>query len=153
MAAMATMPLGRLLGIAGRLISGRFEKILDDRGVSHTGWVVLLKLEETDDLTQGDVAERCFVRPATLTSVVDALEAAGWLTRTRDVADRRVVRLRLTDSGRTHVAATRQVMQQRMAPAFADMSAKDEAVVRRFLTAVITQLSHPDAKGPHDSER
>lgn len=140
-ALMADMPVGRLLGIAGRMASTQFAKALEDQGLSHTGWVMLSKLDQEDDLTQGEVAERCFVRPATLTSVVDALEAAGALTRQRDPADRRVLRLRITDAGRTHFRSTRTLLDEQMAPVFRGLPAKDEVVVRRFLTGVIERLS------------
>lgn len=139
--AMAGMPVGRLLGIAGRLTTIAFSRVLDDQGLSHTGWILLSKLEEEDNLTQGDVAARCFVTPATLTSVVDSLESAGSLTRKRDTLDRRVLRLRITAAGRDLLHQTRAVVDVQMAPIFAGLSKGDEAVVRRFLTTVIGRLT------------
>ncbi|MEP7022124.1 MAG: MarR family winged helix-turn-helix transcriptional regulator [Pseudonocardiales bacterium] len=144
MADVAAMPVGRLLGIAGRLSSMAFSKVLESQGLSHTGWIVLSKLDQEDDLTQGDVAARCFVTPPTLTAVVDALEATGALTRSRDREDRRVVRLKITDSGRDLLHDTRSMIDDDMAPIFAGLRPADEAVVRRFLTNVIQRLTSPD---------
>jgi len=45
------------------------------------------------------------VRPQTVTAIVDGLEKAGWVRRTRTPTDRREVRLELTASGRRTVAA------------------------------------------------
>ncbi|MEO6714333.1 MAG: MarR family transcriptional regulator [Mycobacteriales bacterium] len=144
MADMGAMPVGRLLGIAGRMSAAAFSKVLENQGLSHTGWIVLSKLDQDNDLTQGDVAARCFVTPPTLTAVVDALESAGALTRSRDVADRRVVRLTITDSGRDLLHDTRSMVDRDMGPVFAGLDAADEAVVRRFLTIVIQRLYAPN---------
>jgi DNA-binding MarR family transcriptional regulator len=141
---MASMPVGRLLGIAGRMATMQFSKVLEDQGLSHTGWVLLSKLDEENDLTQGDVASRCFVRPATLTSVVDALEEAGLLNRLRDTGDRRVFRLRITAPGRQLLHQTRALIDEEMGPVFSGLTSKDEVVVRRFLTNVIKRLSTPE---------
>ncbi len=50
--------------------------------------------------TLGELSEREQVQPPTMTRVVTALEAAGLVVREVDPADRRVVRVRLTPSGR-----------------------------------------------------
>jgi DNA-binding MarR family transcriptional regulator len=50
--------------------------------------------------THREIARRCWVRPATLTGIVDALERDGLVARRRSGRDRRQVRLELTDEGR-----------------------------------------------------
>jgi DNA-binding MarR family transcriptional regulator len=50
-------------------------------------------------LTMGELARRVGVTEKTITGIVDRLEAAGYLARERDLADRRVVRARLTPRG------------------------------------------------------
>ena len=76
-------------------------------GLSATGLEVLGALVEHDGdgPSHRDLAGQLRLAPATLTPVLDALEADGALTRTRDGADRRVVRVSITESGRRRYAA------------------------------------------------
>jgi DNA-binding MarR family transcriptional regulator len=133
-------PLGRLLGIAGRLTAARFQRLLDSQGMTHAGWQVLLAIGGDEGLTQREIAERCYVTPATVTGLVDTLEREGLVARERGTDDRRVVRVRLTDEGLARLAATREAAVREMAPIFGDVSAREEAVVRRFLTRIIARL-------------
>ncbi|MBQ0826710.1 MarR family winged helix-turn-helix transcriptional regulator [Streptomyces tagetis] len=47
-----------------------------------------------------DLAERLEVVPRAVTTLVDGLEAAGMVRRAQDPANRRVIRIELTDEGR-----------------------------------------------------
>lgn len=48
-------------------------------------------------LTPGELASRMSLSPSATTSMLDRLEAAGHVVRSRDSADRRVVTVRVTD--------------------------------------------------------
>jgi DNA-binding MarR family transcriptional regulator len=137
---MEDVPLGRLLGIAGRLVQGRFHRVLEAQGLTHAGWQVLLALWKDDNLTQREVADRVYVTQATVTGVVDTLEREGFVTRTRDETDRRVVRVALTKDGRRRLERTFKTVAAEMAPVFEDMTPREEQVVRRFLTRTVERL-------------
>jgi DNA-binding MarR family transcriptional regulator len=122
------------------MLSARFQHFLDQEGLSHAGWAVLMRLGETDAMTQRDIAERCYVSQPTVTGVVDTLERDGLVVRERGTDDRRVVRVRLTATGRRRLAKARATVTKEMKPLFADLSARDEAVVRRFLTRTVRRL-------------
>ena len=51
--------------------------------------------------THSELAKRCLITPATLTGIVSTLEKAGYVRRERDRADRRVVWLLLTETGKS----------------------------------------------------
>jgi DNA-binding MarR family transcriptional regulator len=133
-------PIGRLLGIAGRMTAARFQRMLESQGMTHAGWQVLLAIGDGEALTQREVAERCYVTPATVTGVVDTLEREGLVTRERGTEDRRVVRVRLTPEGTERLDRTKREAARAMGEVFGDLSARDEAVVRRFLTRTIERL-------------
>lgn len=133
-------PIGRLLGVAGRMVAVRFQRLLDAQGMTHAGWQVLMALGHAGELTQREVAERCYVTPASVTGVVDTLEREGLVVRERDGGDRRVVRVRLTPAGRTRLERARRVVAAEMAPLFGDLTPREEAVVRRFLIRTMRRL-------------
>jgi DNA-binding MarR family transcriptional regulator len=67
-----------------------------------------------------DLAEALEVVPRAVTSVVDALEAGGRVRRVPDPANRRVIRIELTDDGRKALhelhAARRAAAEEILAP-------------------------------------
>ena len=142
------VPIGRLLALAGRLVSARFQRFLDEQGLSHAGWQVLMRLGQEDALTQREVAERCYVTQATVTGVVDTLERDGLVVRERSTEDRRVVRVRLTREGRKRLDRAKKAVGAEMSGLFADLSARDEAVVRKFLTNIVRRLGADSMEAP-----
>jgi DNA-binding MarR family transcriptional regulator len=102
----ATEPLDRLLVRTGSALQRVTRKAAAAHGLSATALDVLAALVELDELSHRDLAGYLRLAPATLTPVLDALEAEGALNRVRDGADRRVVRVSITEHGRgRHVAA------------------------------------------------
>jgi DNA-binding MarR family transcriptional regulator len=57
--------------------------------------------------TLGELAEAEQVQPPTVTRLVSCLESAGLVTRETDVADRRVVRVKITAEGRRNLQRIR----------------------------------------------
>lgn len=133
-------PLGKLLAVTGRVIGAHMQRLLETVGLTHAGWVTLARLHEQDELPLRDLADACFVSPATITGVVDTLEREGLVVRRRADADRRVVRLALTDAGRARTEAARALVLAEARELFADLDPADEAVVRAFLARTLTRV-------------
>jgi DNA-binding MarR family transcriptional regulator len=74
--------------------------VLDELGLTYLQYIVLVSLYEQDDQTVGGLGERLFLDSSTLTPLLKRLETMGHLTRQRDPADERVVRVRMTPQGR-----------------------------------------------------
>jgi DNA-binding MarR family transcriptional regulator len=60
---------------------------------------VLLVLWAEDNQTVSRIGEKLFLESNTLTPLLKRLEIAGYVQRTRDTADERQVRIRLTEKG------------------------------------------------------
>ncbi|MEU7618550.1 MarR family winged helix-turn-helix transcriptional regulator [Micromonospora rifamycinica] len=140
--ALSGAPIGRLLAVAGHLADQRWGRYLaEHHGLTPAGMRVLFTLTHVDDATHGDVADRCFVRPATLTGIVDTLERDGFVERRRDEADRRSVRLALTDKGRERTRALVDRIHTDTPLTSVDADPAKRAVIRDFLIDVITTMS------------
>ena len=50
-------------------------------------------------LSLGDLGNRMYLQPSTITGLIDVLEKKGYLARVRDREDRRVVKVQLTPKG------------------------------------------------------
>lgn len=81
-------------------INRTFKPLLDALGLTYPQYLVLAVLEEADGATIGGIAARLALEPSTVTPAVKRMEAAGFVTRQRDAADERQVRVWLTPQGR-----------------------------------------------------
>jgi DNA-binding MarR family transcriptional regulator len=84
-------------------VAGPIERFFDERKITGAQFGVLRCLTDAGDdgLMLSDLSRRLLVTCGNITGVVDRLEAADYLRRERSEEDRRVVRARLTEAGRT----------------------------------------------------
>jgi DNA-binding MarR family transcriptional regulator len=86
---------------SANLAFGRaYKPLLDELGITYTQWITIVALWEKDDQTVSGLGETLFLESNTLTPILKKLEAQGYLTRKRDPADERQVRVGLTEAGR-----------------------------------------------------
>nr|BFD91278.1 hypothetical protein KitaXyl93_26380 [Kitasatospora sp. Xyl93] len=90
---------------------------------------------ETPDhaMRLSDLADKLHIAPRSATTVVDALEEAGLVERSPDPADRRAVRILLTEAGRAAVDRIGQVRDEVAQEYFGEVSPADEEVLLRVL--------------------
>ncbi|MBY3502296.1 MarR family transcriptional regulator [Rhizobium laguerreae] len=86
---------------SANLAFGRaYKPILDKLGLTYTQYIAMVALSEEDDQTVGVLGEKMFLESNTLTPILKKLESNGYITRHRDPADERQVRVSLTPAGR-----------------------------------------------------
>ncbi|MER7330277.1 MULTISPECIES: MarR family transcriptional regulator [unclassified Micromonospora] len=142
------VPLGRLLVVAGHVTGQRWNRYLaEEHGLTQAGMATLMTLAEHGELPHRTVAERCFVRPATLTGIVDTLERDGLVERQRDETDRRSVKLALTPAGRGRIDALTAVIRSGAPLTSVDADPAKAAVIRQFLLEVIGSGDVDTAEG------
>ncbi|HLY87872.1 MAG TPA: MarR family transcriptional regulator [Acetobacteraceae bacterium] len=87
---------------SANLAYGRaYKPFLDELGITYTQWIAIVALWEKGDQTVSGLGEILFLESNTLTPILKKLEAEGYLTRKRDPADERQVRVSLTEAGRS----------------------------------------------------
>ncbi|WP_282692212.1 MarR family transcriptional regulator [Streptomyces sp. CC208A] len=83
-----------------------------------------------------DLAARLEVVPRAVTSLVDGLEAAGRVRRVPDPANRRVVRIELTDEGRATLRELRSARRAAAEDILAPLTVEQREVLGGLLTAL-----------------
>ena len=83
----------RAISVRSRFLAGRF-------GLTGPQIAILKELMLKDGACVGELASAIYASQATTTDIVDRLERAGLVNRSRDERDRRRVHVRLTDRGR-----------------------------------------------------
>jgi len=76
-----------------------YKPLLDEVGLTYPQYLVMASLWSEDDQTVGELGEKLFLESSTLTPLLKRLEASGYLVRSRDPADERQVRVRLSATG------------------------------------------------------
>ena len=117
-----TSDLGYRMADNSRLLRRLFDDRVRSLGLTAVQARLLLSLDRHPDCNQAFYAERLEVEPITLTRIVDRMEAAGWVERRADPADRRARILHLTDKAR-------------------DTAARVDAIVRRLVDDMLLGLS------------
>jgi DNA-binding MarR family transcriptional regulator len=91
------------LRIAGKMMHHLQERWAEKRGLSEGRMGVLFRLYRCGPIPLGDLATDLDSTPRNITGLVDHLERDGLVERVPDQDDRRSVRARLTDAGRSQI--------------------------------------------------
>ena len=82
--------LGQLVGEAMNVWRSVLDRRLRPLGLSQARWRVLLHAARADTpLTQSELASRLYIGGPSLVSLIDRMEADGWIKRRRHETDRR----------------------------------------------------------------
>lgn len=119
------------LKIAGHMLSLLQERWAEQHGLSSGRMGVLFRLYRCGDTPLGDLAENLESTPRNITGLVDHLERDGLVERVPDAEDRRSVRARLTEAGKTRIEA---IWQEGIEHQF--------EVVQAFTKEDLAQLRH-----------
>ncbi|MGW3007713.1 MarR family winged helix-turn-helix transcriptional regulator [Streptomyces sp. NPDC001219] len=90
-----------------------------------------------------DLAERLEVVPRAVTTLVDALEAQGAVRRVPDPANRRVIRIELTDTGRATLRALRSARRAAAEEILAPLTAGQREVLGGLLSTLVDGTGSP----------
>jgi MarR family transcriptional regulator, transcriptional regulator for hemolysin len=102
------VPIGLRLNQAARTVGRAFEDALEEADGTLPTWLILLNLKIRQPPNQRELAEAVGIREATLTHHLNALDARGLITRTRDTANRRIHVVELTEAGEAAFARLQQ---------------------------------------------
>jgi MarR family transcriptional regulator for hemolysin len=127
-------PIGLLLFRISKAVSRAFEARLGESGGSLPTWTVLLTLVRGGHASQSEVAEEIGIRGPTLSHHLNAMEAAGLITRIRRNEDRRTHEVALTGAGRARFHQLRQAAAEHDRQLRSVLSAEELEVLHRLLT-------------------
>lgn len=84
---------------SARKIINLYTPHLKPLGITYTQYLVLLVLWQDHSQTVGELCKRLYLDSGTITPLLKKLEENGYITRTREAEDERVVRIELTEQG------------------------------------------------------
>jgi DNA-binding MarR family transcriptional regulator len=141
---------GFLLHDISRLLRKRFDRRARDLGLTRAQWSVLAHLSRHEGINQTALAEILEIEPISLVRLLDRLEAAGWVERRLDAADRRVRLLFLTPKAHPVLGRMQELGAETRAEAMAGLSATRQAALIEMLLAVKENLCAREAASQTD---
>jgi DNA-binding MarR family transcriptional regulator len=110
---------------------------------------ILLRLRASGPLTQQQLVEQLDADPSNLVTMLNKLEAAGLLERSRDAADRRRHIVTITDAGRARRDAADAAVGAVEDRLLGGLSARQRATLRELLL-VVDERTAPDWSAADD---
>jgi DNA-binding MarR family transcriptional regulator len=118
------------------VLSDDFARVLKPFGITGTQYNVLriLRGAEPEGLCRNEVRERLINRMPDATRLLDRMEAAGLVIRSREEEDRRMVRTRITSHGRQIVDALDKPVLAQHQKQLGHLSTEELETLIRLLT-------------------
>ena len=132
---------GFLLGKVHELARDRFEAALRPLGLRARHYGVLAAVAEQGPVAQNALGDRLNIDRSTMVAVIDDLEAAGRVTRRRNVYDRRAYQIQLTDKGRSLLHQANQVVGRVQDEVFAPLDRAQRDQLHTALAALLRHLA------------
>lgn len=109
-------------------------------GLTGPQLVSLRALEKGGPCTPSALAKAVDLSQATMTGIVDRLEAAGLLRRTRDHVDRRRITLSLTPAGQSLLLRAPSALQDNLLDKLGRLSVDEQEVISNTLETVVSMM-------------
>lgn len=100
----------------------------------------LIALYENGPLSSSNIARHIFVKPSTVTGIIDRLEQKGLAKRTRQSLDRRVITIELTPEGHNLAENAPPPIQQKIMDGLRSISTEDAEGILHGLQALTRML-------------
>jgi len=131
---METFPFE--IGETAHALRKAFDRLAVGLGVTRAQWKVLFKLTRTPGLRQVELADMVDLEPITLCRIVDRLEEAGLVERSRDPEDRRAWRLHVTAKAQPLIDKLQKIGAELVEQAFTGIDPQDIETTRKVLARV-----------------
>jgi MarR family transcriptional regulator, transcriptional regulator for hemolysin len=132
--------LGYLIHDVSRMRRTAFDQLMKPLGITRAQWWVLAHLSRHDGMAQTQLASMLDIGKASLGSLLDRLEATGFIERRGDAADRRMKRIFLSRSSVQLLEQLVEVEQDFNEKILGHLSDKDRDELIRMLGSIKDSL-------------
>lgn len=139
----ANASLGSLLNDVSRLIRKRFDQRARGLNLTRAQYYLLARLARHEGINQAGLAELLEVEPISAARLVDRMQAAGWVERRPDPADRRAHRLFLAPKARPVIERMRAIADGIYGEALAGLGRAERKRLMALLAHARRNLGEP----------
>jgi DNA-binding MarR family transcriptional regulator len=131
---------GFWLFLISRAFHNLASKVFREIGLYRGQPPVLTELGKQEGITQSELAERLELTQATMTNLLNRLEASGFIHRQRNSRDSRCSNLYLSEAGKEKLAEIRKTTLHIDQVAFNGFTAEEEETLNGFLKRIHKNL-------------
>lgn len=127
-----------------RAIDLRSKQLSREVGLTGPQLLVLQNIGAQPNIMVRQIAENINLSPATVTSILDRLEARGLVNRVRSTEDKRKVAISLTDSGQTSLEAAPLPFQEHFTNRFRQLEEWEQSQMVATMQRIASMMDAAD---------
>ncbi len=120
------------------------KRVAKDSGLTVPQVVLLQSVRGLGEVTTRELARRVSLSQATVTAILDRLDARGLIERYRSTCDRRIVHARLTRRGQSALRRAPALLRDRFISEFSTLSVTDQKRIVETLGQVAEMMGAED---------
>jgi DNA-binding MarR family transcriptional regulator len=132
------------LNEANHAVRSRLEQALRHLEVTGIQYTVLSVIGAREGLSSAELSRRFYVTPQTMNELINGLERRKLIARKEDPANRRILKMRLTASGRKLLAECNEVADRVEMEVFSGMPRESYEQLRTLTRMLARTLREPD---------
>lgn len=132
---------GEIAWLIPKLLRGLRAGFIAAPQITTSQMVTLMRIYEKTTTRVGALSKEMHVSAPTITGVIDRLMRNGYLKRTHDTRDRRVVNVELTDKGRSQIERLLLEINKRWYGILIHLSAEERENYLRILKRIVEVLN------------
>ncbi len=130
-----------LLRAVSTILKKRGRDILSNFEATPPQMSALLVLQESGNLTMGELCQRMYLACSTATDLIDRMERNQLIERVRDTTDRRVIRLRILPKGHTIIEQVLEARRTYLANILAELDSNEKEQMIRSLEQLYSLMN------------
>ncbi|HIX63842.1 MAG TPA: MarR family transcriptional regulator [Candidatus Mediterraneibacter colneyensis] len=134
------LPTLGMMGIVLHKVMNRAKEMYQEFDLNKSQASILFTLHQRDSMSQKELASRLNVSAPSITSAIQKMEKEDYLTRRPDENDQRVMRLSLTEKGKSCIQSVWTVAENMEHLMFRGMNAEETLLFRRLLVQIHDNL-------------
>ncbi len=142
--------LAYLLARASQSVSNEFRSSLSFAGVSVIEWRVLSTLYDHPQISVGKLSDIVLCKQPTLSKAIDRMESKGWITRTLNNQDRRMISVTIDEAG---MKIIRSLLNEAMELEHSGLDGFDPKEIDELKSILRKLIAHCSGKGAHGKSR
>lgn len=147
---MNDIPMLGVLGITSHRAQNMAREMYQEFDMNRSFASVLFMLGRKESMSQKELAGHLNVTPPSITSLIQKMEKTGHITRKPDDNDQRMMRLSLTEKGRSCIQSVKEVADRMEEILFEGMTMEERLLFRRLVLQINENLDKHEGKKEYE---
>lgn len=129
-----------------KAIQNYSHEVSDKFGITGPQLWAVKTISQNEGLSPGELSQRMYLHPSTITGLIDRLEKKDFVERYRDQEDRRVIKLQLTPRGKELVRRAPDPIQGKMIYGLRKLKKAELSFVYESIQKLVEVMEAQDVK-------